>query len=78
MWFIVGRLVTTTMEYLKKTQTEEIKHPFTVLVEGNIGSGKTTFLNHFQKFDEVCLQTEPVEKWRNNAGVNLLVIINFL
>ena len=46
--------------------------PFTVFIEGNIGSGKTTFLNHFQKFDEVCLLTEPVEKWRNCGGVNLL------
>ncbi|XP_030563699.1 deoxynucleoside kinase isoform X1 [Drosophila novamexicana] len=47
--------------------------PFTVLIEGNIGSGKTTFLNHFQKYDkDVCLITEPVEKWRNLNGVNLL------
>lgn len=46
--------------------------PFTVLIEGNIGSGKTTFLNHFQKFDSVCLMTEPVEQWRNCGGVNLL------
>lgn len=47
--------------------------PFTVFIEGNIGSGKTTFLNYFKKFDEVCLQAEPVEKWRDVAGVNLLV-----
>lgn len=48
--------------------------PFTVLIEGNIGSGKTTFLNHFQQFQEkICLITEPVEKWRNVRGVNLLV-----
>lgn len=47
--------------------------PFTVFIEGNIGSGKTTFLNHFQKFkDKVCLITEPVEKWRDCGGVNLL------
>lgn len=47
--------------------------PFTVFIEGNIGSGKTTFLNHFQKFkDRVCLLTEPVEKWRDCGGVNLL------
>lgn len=53
--------------------------PFTVFIEGNIGSGKTTFLNYFQKYDEVCLQTEPVEKWRNLGGVNLLVsIFSFL
>lgn len=50
--------------------------PFTVLIEGNIGSGKTTFLNHFQQFQEkICLITEPVEKWRNVRGVNLLVSI---
>lgn len=47
--------------------------PFTVFIEGNIGSGKTTFLNHFKRFNEVCLQSEPVDKWRNVSGVNLLV-----
>lgn len=30
-----------------------------------ITSGKTTFLKHFEKFDDVCLVAEPVEKWRN-------------
>lgn len=51
----------------------DTKHPFTVFVEGNIGSGKTTFLNHFQKFqNEVCLMTEPVDLWRDLNGVNLL------
>lgn len=49
------------------------KAPFTVFIEGNIGAGKTTFLNHFKKYDDVCLHTEPVEKWRNVLGVNLLV-----
>lgn len=50
--------------------------PFTVLVEGNIGSGKTTFLNHFKQFeDHVCLITEPVEKWRNLNGCNLLSLM---
>ena len=47
--------------------------PFTVVVEGNIGSGKTTFLEHFKKFsDEVEILAEPVEKWRNAKGHNLL------
>lgn len=49
------------------------KAPFTVFIEGNIGAGKTTFLNHFKKYDDVCLYTEPVEKWRNVQGFNLLV-----
>uniref|UniRef100_A0A6M2DCM8 Putative mitochondrial thymidine kinase 2/deoxyguanosine kinase n=1 Tax=Xenopsylla cheopis TaxID=163159 RepID=A0A6M2DCM8_XENCH len=48
------------------------RSPFTVLIEGNIGSGKTTFLNHFSKFDNICLLTEPVEQWRNLKGNNLL------
>jgi len=50
----------------------EGSQPFTVLIEGNIGSGKTTFLNHFQKYKDICLITEPVDKWRNCAGINLL------
>ncbi|XP_016985134.1 deoxynucleoside kinase isoform X1 [Drosophila rhopaloa] len=50
--------------------------PFTVLIEGNIGSGKTTYLNHFEKYKEdICLLTEPVEKWRNVNGVNLLELM---
>lgn len=49
--------------------------PFTVVVEGNIGSGKTTFLNHFNKFTDVEVLQEPVDKWRNVQGHNLLVII---
>ena len=49
------------------------KLPFTVFVEGNIGAGKTTFLNHFQKYDDVHLYSESVEKWRNVQGFNLLV-----
>lgn len=47
--------------------------PFTVLVEGNIGAGKTTFLNHFRKFEDVCVLPEPLQKWQNVKGVNLLV-----
>lgn len=48
------------------------KRPFTVIVEGNIGSGKTTFLQHFSKFPKVDLLTEPVDKWRDLNGYNLL------
>ena len=49
------------------------RRPYTVLVEGNIGSGKTTFLEHFNKFSEdVETLVEPVEKWRNAKGHNLL------
>ena len=47
--------------------------PYTILVEGNIGSGKTTFLDKFlDRQDEVELLAEPVDRWRNLGGRNLL------
>jgi len=49
--------------------------PFTVLVEGNIGCGKTTFLQHFSKFSNVNVLKEPVERWRNVNGHNLLQLM---
>lgn len=49
------------------------KRPFTVCIEGNIGSGKTTFLSYFKKFDNVTVLEEPVELWRDVSGTNLLV-----
>ncbi|XP_050466366.1 deoxynucleoside kinase-like isoform X1 [Cataglyphis hispanica] len=51
------------------------KRPFTVCVEGNIGSGKTTFLSHFKKFDNVIVFEEPVELWRDVSGTNLLELM---
>jgi deoxynucleoside kinase len=47
--------------------------PFTVIVEGNIGSGKTTFLNYFSNFKDVEVLQEPIDRWRNVQGHNLLV-----
>ena len=54
--------------------TDKSVRPFTVLVEGNIGSGKTTYLNHFTKFQQdIDIVMEPVEEWRNlNNKHNLL------
>jgi len=46
--------------------------PFTVLVEGNIGCGKTTLLEYFQKYPEIKVLEEPVQKWRDLNGHNLL------
>jgi deoxyadenosine/deoxycytidine kinase len=46
--------------------------PFTVLVEGNIGAGKSLFLNRFKNIPHVQILQEPVEKWRNVNGNNLL------
>lgn len=46
--------------------------PFTVFIEGNVGSGKSTLLKHFSKFKEFLVLEEPIEKWRNCQGQNLL------
>lgn len=47
--------------------------PLVVSVEGNIGSGKSTFLQYCvqQPFIEVAY--EPVDTWTNYGGTNLLV-----
>jgi len=57
-----------------KNGTSHFKRPYTVVVEGNIGSGKTTFLEPFAKnhSDIVEVLSEPVEMWRNCQGHNLL------
>lgn len=47
--------------------------PLTVCVEGNIGSGKTTFLKYFKKYPQVAVFDEPISKWRDCQGYNLLV-----
>ena len=47
-------------EMAKVDETET--RPLTILVEGNIGSGKSTFLKHFEKFKNVKVITEPVHK----------------
>ena len=58
-----------------RANQKSIKKPFTVIVEGNIGSGKTTFLNRFMQSGNVANRNplsehvevipEPVSKWQN-------------
>ncbi|XP_067950708.1 deoxynucleoside kinase-like [Watersipora subatra] len=48
----------------------------TVLVEGNIGAGKTTFLKFMQEISsDVTALREPVVKWQNISGTNAMEII---
>ena len=42
-------------------------------MEGNIASGKTTALKELKKYlPNAKINEEPVEKWRNLAGRNIL------
>lgn len=49
------------------------RRPLTVAVEGNIGSGKTTFLNYCKSKSSIEVVPEPIEEWQNFHRVNLLV-----
>lgn len=46
--------------------------PFTIFVEGNMGAGKTSCLNFFKTLDEFLVLQEPIDKWTNLNGFNLL------
>lgn len=48
------------------------KQKFTICVEGNIASGKTSFLNYFSATPDIEVIEEPVDKWRNVRGENVL------
>lgn len=50
---------------------------YTVFIEGNVGSGKTTFLELFADSPNVLTVKEPVHKWQDVHGHNFLVS-NFL
>ncbi|XP_014846577.1 PREDICTED: thymidine kinase 2, mitochondrial [Poecilia mexicana] len=46
-----------------------------ICVEGNIASGKTTCLDYFSNTSNIQVLTEPVSKWRNVRGHNLLALM---
>jgi len=61
----------------KKIQihTGESKIPYTVVVEGNVGAGKSTFVEILSREDaRISPVPEPVGAWQNvsGTGVNLL------
>ncbi|CAF0878151.1 unnamed protein product [Rotaria sp. Silwood1] len=48
------------------------KKTFTIAVEGNIGSGKSTVLAYLSKSSICDIVAEPIENWTNLNGNNLL------
>ena len=48
---------------------------FTIAVEGNIGCGKSTFLNDLGQSEIVAILPEPVRKWRNCHGHDILSLM---
>eukprot|EP00088_Acartia_fossae_P005814 TRINITY_DN12623_c0_g1_i1.p1 TRINITY_DN12623_c0_g1~~TRINITY_DN12623_c0_g1_i1.p1 ORF type:complete len:260 (-),score=57.19 TRINITY_DN12623_c0_g1_i1:223-1002(-) len=46
--------------------------PYTIIVEGNVASGKSTLLSMLQDFEGFETVPEPVSKWQNVSGTNML------
>jgi len=49
--------------------------PFTINVEGIVGTGKSTFLTFFQRLPNIDVIPEPVDKWTNLNGTDLLDLL---
>lgn len=59
--------------YGETASLQENERPFTVLIEGNIGAGKSFFLEKMGNLSrKIEIITEPVEKWKNLNSYNLL------
>ncbi|XP_059051588.1 deoxynucleoside kinase-like [Achroia grisella] len=63
------------MKTIANTARVISKRPFKVSIEGNIGSGKSTCINFFNKFHNVEKHSEPLHEWRNVNGHNLLGMV---
>ncbi len=45
--------------------------PYTIYVEGNVGCGKSTFLELFDANEQIQIVQEPVAEWQNVSGYSL-------
>lgn len=53
------------------------KEELTALIEGNTGAGKFTFLDYFGNESQMDVVFEPVPKWQNLRGINLMELMGF-
>jgi len=67
----------SVLDSTKASMANPDQRPYVVCVEGNIGSGKTTFLEHFRNLypDQIKIHAEPVNQWRNVGGHNLFQLM---
>ena len=63
----------TLIYFLLMVSTISISQQRVFLIEGNIGAGKSTFLEMLSNYfpDTICVP-EPCSKWQNIQGCNLL------
>ena len=65
----------TMSEWINDNKDESASsRPYLILVEGNVGSGKSTTLDFFSKEygDKIDVVLEPVAEWQNVSNVDLL------
>lgn len=60
-----------SINMIKKASTQIMKNA-TVFIEGNIGAGKSTLINLLSESNFITTFQEPVGKWQNLNGSNLL------
>jgi len=48
---------------------------YTIVVEGNVGAGKSQFMSNFENLQDVEVIYEQVEEWKNHRGINLLNLL---
>lgn len=64
--------VSSNAAKLESTSHSDSGHQLNIYVEGNTGAGKSTLLNYFSQFEEFETVHEPVSKWQNFSGHNML------
>ncbi|XP_022094558.1 deoxynucleoside kinase-like [Acanthaster planci] len=66
--------ISTTIGNICLTDDDNLhsSRPRTIIIEGNIGCGKSTLLKYFGQKDNIEVFPEPVHKWRDNRGENML------
>lgn len=68
-------MASTNEETMLVTSSRNHHVPLTIAVEGNIGSGKSTFLSFCEIDNRVETLYEPVDRWTDVNGFNLLVSV---
>ncbi len=56
------------LTYRHRVETTEKVRPYTIYVEGNVGCGKSTFLELFESDKRIQIVQEPVAEWQNVSG----------
>ena len=54
---------------------QNITKNYKVVIEGNIGCGKSTLLSYFENDAKIKVFSEPITKWQNLSGCNLLQLM---